>query len=110
MIAPTVRRVKSARDLESPDGPRAGRMESPSRIPGFRMAMRFTQGTLLALLLAVFLLTAEGPSPSLATESAPTGPETPMIVDFSFQGPEGLPVQLSSFRGQKVLAIFWASW
>ena len=69
---------------------------------------------LMMLLLAVLLcgsLAAQTPvedlDPQYAAELLKPGAQAP---DFTLQDLQGNPVSLSSFRGRKVVLVFWASW
>lgn len=70
------------------------------------------------LLLSILLLVSAGsvlfaqnleedPDLQYATELLATGTSVP---EFTLNDIEGKPVKISSFRGRKVVLVFWASW
>ena len=66
---------------------------------------------LLSILFLVSVLfaqtTEEDPDLQYATELLATGTSVP---EFTLNDIEGKPVKISSFRGRKVVLVFWASW
>ena len=70
----------------------------------------------ISLIIALFLLTAMGPSSPGNTSSAPVSPfDADAIInakasDFTLKDLSGRSIALSSFKGKVVLLNFWATW
>jgi peroxiredoxin len=73
------------------------------------MPVSTSRRTFVAAALAGGLLT--GCSPPWATSTAPTpASERKSAPDFTLPDANGLPVQLSAYKGKVVLLNFWATW